>query len=164
MTTGWEENGPKACDVVRDSIESWQQEKINFERSMTDFQRALREHVNGDSSRLVEILRSRPISTNEQEELADELEFPELPKKSGRPPDEAMRWLANTASSIYRSWKARNKGEGVKDRGFADEMKARSCFYAIELAGPWNEGEEPDVEAVKLLLSRPRNRWKLFAY
>ena len=81
MTTGWEENGPKACDVVRDSIESWQQEKINFERSMTDFQRALREHVNGDSSRLVEILRSRPISTNEQEELADELEFPELPKK-----------------------------------------------------------------------------------
>ena len=64
----------------------------------------------------------------------------------------------------HRSWKARNKGEGVKDRGFADEMKARSCFYAIELAGPWNEGEEPDVEAVKLLLSRPRNRWKLFAY
>jgi hypothetical protein len=128
-----------------------------MERSTTDFEKALRAYANADSSRLIEILRSRPISIDEQEELADELEFPEPPKK-GRPRNEAMQWAAHTAAIIYRRWKRLNNREGINDWGLGDDMKNQSCLYAIELGAPWKGREQPDVEAVRQLLDRPKSR------
>ena len=85
------------------------------------------------------------------------------PLPLGRPSNEVARVFANRADWFYREWKARNKREGIKDRGLSDSMRYQSCVYVIEVDGPCykDRGGPPDAEAVMQLLARPKSRREL---
>jgi hypothetical protein len=124
---------------------------------------ALCAYEDGDSSRLIDYLRSDlPLDRDLRDQFASHLEYLSKPKRTGRPRNYLLQDITGLADKFYREWKARNKRAGINDRGLSDNMKYQSCVYLIEMdRADWDEstsGKIPDPEAVMQLLTRPKSR------
>jgi hypothetical protein len=78
--------------------------------------------------------------------------------RNGRPRDYAVHEAARMARRFYDWWRKSNRKFGVRDRGFADEMKDLSVRYIIEDFFP----ELADDRArVRALMNREKARLDL---
>jgi hypothetical protein len=120
-----------------------------------DFENAVIAYIEGDASKLIAYLRSdRPLDRDDREALAWWLEY-SLKPKAGRPPNNALKDMAELAEHFYREWKARNKREGINDRGLSENMKYQSCVYLLEMQIE-DGGDTP--ETIMQMLNRPKSR------
>jgi hypothetical protein len=117
---------------------------------------------NGDVSGLIAYLRSeQPLGRPQRESLADYLEYDGPPDPiDGRPRDQLKWELVEEAEHFYEEWKKRNKGAGIRDRGFRKQMKYLSCAYTVEAQKLlFGEGTcSPNPEKLLRDLNRPKNR------
>ena len=155
----WRDNGKKIRADLDAQYKKLGEEvarvfKSALERPPTDdslLYEALRDHANGDSSALIEYLRSdRPL---QREWLAQTLEG-EFTPKSGRPRNKDLRSATLVARVFYRRWKEANKRDGINDRGLSGLMKDESCRHAHELESRL----QADIDTVREMKDRPISR------
>lgn len=121
------------------------------------FTLALHGHLHGDSTKLLDYLRSsRPLNAEERNDLADVLEgrFSRQPRR-GAPVNRAVHVALDSAEWFYRWWLDENKRNAVADWGHRLVMKDEAIRIAMEV-----EGHDVDAEVVRDLMDRPKSRRK----
>jgi hypothetical protein len=139
VTTGraLQDDWLKRHEEMRQSLRRVLDQPAPYTSPKYDFLRAVLQHVRGNSTWLVEHLRSkRPVSAVDREYLAQAIVGGSAKKsRRGRPINQDARSATMEARAFHSAWRRQNKIAGTRDHGKRADMKDIAVRFVIDQLG-----------------------------